>query len=96
MCEPWPGVSVGILVEALVGRLETSVQYNRAGPGHNRWMSLVQPSTLLRSSTDQLCDMLVDRNAGTELEQLAVINKKLLGSNTCLQADYGRLVMSGS
>lgn len=39
--------------------------------------------------------MLVDRNAGTELEQLAAINKRLLGSNTCLQADYGRLVMSG-
>ena len=42
--------------------------------------------------------MLVDRKTGTELEQLAAINKKLLGTgtNTCLQADYGRLVMSGS
>ena len=39
--------------------------------------------------------MLVDRNAGSELKQLAAINKRLLGSNTCLQADYGRLVMSG-
>merc|ERR1719348_1054301 len=84
LCQPFSGEDpreVATLVETLLGNIETVVQYNNDHKEGSKYANV---------TTNTICQMLMDRSAGSELHQFAAVNSLTLDieDKKCLDASY--------